>query len=309
MTSTMPPGGGSAATVSDAPRRSQPAPDRRRRRVQPLPSPTTGRVSPSSAAIARPMLALLPVVTFLLPAIFVSFARTPTYTAEARMLVGGFDVESQAVPGFVEAARTLAETYSRLVETELIVEPVAEALGLDPSEVAGHISATSVPESSIIRVEGSASNSEAAIAFAQAAAIALEDYTGGRGAGTDDAALDEYEQAVLELRSAEAEEQRLSAATGAGAADVQAQAAAASERARLRVDSLRAQYAGTGSGRSSQVQLIGQATDTGSDRQSTLMLAVGASVILGLIAGMALVTAVVNREVAASREAGARGRS
>lgn len=273
--------------------------------MDPVPSPTTGRVSPSSAAIARPLLVLLPVITFLIPALFVSLARTPTYTAEARLLVGGNTVEAQAVPGFVEAARTLAETYARLVETAVISRPVEELLGLDPGAAGGHISASSVPESSIIRVKGTATNRDAALAYAEAAATALEEYT--EGSSTPEEVLDDFEQAIVDFRAAEREQARLRAEAATSPSEdaqrVLAQAEAATERARLRVDELRERYASRSGGSGTRVQLIGEAVDAGSDRSSSVMLAVGGSLVLGLIAGMALVTTVVNRSVVARREA------
>src|SRR5206468_5370899 len=101
------------ATIPQLPTR--PAPPRRSRRTDPVPSPVTRRVAPSAAAIARPLLVLLPVLTFLVPSLLVAFAKEPVHTAEARLLVGGFDAQSQAIPGFVSATESLASTFARLV--------------------------------------------------------------------------------------------------------------------------------------------------------------------------------------------------
>src|SRR5439155_19556191 len=149
-----------------------------------IPSPVTGRVAPSAAAIARPLLVLLPVLTFLFPSLVVAFTKEPVHTAEARLLVGGFDAQAQAIPGFVSAAQSLASTYARLVGTPAIADGVLADLKLPKGSANGHISATSVPQSSIIRVEGTGKNRAEALRYAQAAADGLLSYA-RRTAGGD----------------------------------------------------------------------------------------------------------------------------
>lgn len=280
-------------------------------RVEPLPSPVTGRVSPSAAVIARPLLVILPVVTFLVPALLLALTQPPTYTAEARLLVGGFDVRAQAVPGFVEAARTLASTYSRLVETPTIAEPVAEALDLPRSEVDGHISASSVPESSIIRVEGSAADSDRAVELAAAASEALLNYSGStrQSASAAEELLAQFEEASQVFTTADAERARIAAAVEASAspsAALRQQLALAESRAaaaRLRADTLAQRYAELEQGgpASGGIDLVAPAVATGNDRSATIQLAIAAAVGLGLVVGVALATMVVNREVSQGR--------
>jgi hypothetical protein len=285
-----------------APRRDRP------RRLDPMPSPVTGRVSPSAAAIARPLLVLLPVLTFLIPSLFIAFTRTPEHTAEARLLVGGFDVQAQAVPGFVEAARTLASTYARLVSTPAIIDPVAKKLKVDPGDVSGHISATSVPESSIIRVEGDADNAQDAVRFADAAATALKNYAGGsRGAATD--VLKEFQNASRANASAQSNLDRINRAVQASAdpppalREQQALAQAQADAAKLQADTLAQTYADARQGGSGQVQVVAPASYVGDNRRSMVQLAVAASVFLGLIVGVALATIVVNQAASRRRSA------
>src|SRR5690606_4040141 len=123
--------------------------------------------------------------------------------------VGSFDVEAQAVPGVVEASRSLAETYSRLIQTDAIVARTAEILGVDPDQVQGSIGASSIPNASIIRVEATAAGAPAAAARANAAAEALVEYAAG---GADDQDLQaQYDEALLEHARARAEVERLNA--------------------------------------------------------------------------------------------------
>ncbi|MCU1373657.1 MAG: hypothetical protein JWO68_943 [Actinomycetia bacterium] len=306
-------GGVSAAPMpqlgtSRTPRADGPRP----RRIEPMPSPATGRISPSAAAIARPFLLLLPVLTFLVPSLFVAMTRTPVHTADARMLVGGFDVEAQAMPGFVTASQSLAATYARLVATPAIAAPVAKALNLPEDQVSGHISATAVPESSIIKVEGTASDATKATRYARAAADALLKYASGT-TDTNSAAdvLRQYSQASAQQAAAQRTLQRYDAAVQASPNPSdsllaqQAQAQGQADTAKLKSDSLAAKYtalsnAGASSG---HVQLVAPATYSGDNRRSMLELAIAGSVGLGLVAGIALATFVVNQQAGGERRA------
>ena len=281
----------------------------RTRRVQPLPSPSTGRVAPSAAAIARPFLVLLPILTFLIPSLFLAYSATPTHTAEARILVGGFDPQANAVPGFVAASESLAATYSRLIGTPAIVDQVAKALDLDPSQVRGHISASPVPDSSIIRVDGSADNEQDATRFADAGAKALEKYaTGTIASQSAGQLLSDYQQASQDVASANATLNRVNRALDANPNDAtllgqQATTQAAVDAAKLKADALAQRYSKflENTGGSSNVQLVSPATYQGDNRQSMVQLAVAASVGLGLVVGIALATLVVNQEANRAR--------
>lgn len=283
------------------------SPSRGDRQLTPGVSRPTQRITPSQAVVARPMLVALPILVLLVPLLALALARQPVHSAEARLLVGGFNVEAQAVPGFVEASRTLAETYSRLVPTRAVTERVAEILQIDLQAVDGHVDATSVPESSIIRIIGTGSDEGEAIRFAAAAAQALEDYAdqSGQLASTEEL-LDEYRQASVVLNTATARrdalKQQYDARTAAGSvteADLQAltEAEADVDRADLEAQTLAATYGDqrTNSGSSGNIDLIAPADATGTDRASSLQTAIAAPVILGLIAGIALATLVANR--------------
>jgi hypothetical protein len=269
--------------------------------------PAARRLTPSQAVVARPFLVVVPVLVLLVPALLVALARPPVHSAESRLLVGGLNVEAQAVPGFVEASRTLAETYSRLVPTRAIEERAAEILNLDVEDVEGHIDATSVPESSIIKITGTGDDSEDAVRFAAAAAEALEDYA-DQSATTEEieTLLEEFRQASLTLNQVlatrDALDRQYNARVDAGSAtqaDVDALTAAQADvdSARLEADTLASAYTelrelSTGSG---NIDLIAPASYDGDDRSRNLQLAIAAPVLLGLIAGVALATLVANR--------------
>ena len=286
---------------------------------QPAPgAPPAHRITPSQAVVARPMLVALPILVLLVPLLVLALARQPVHSAEARLLVGGFNVEAQAVPGFVEASQTLAETYSRLVPTRAITERVAETLQLDVDQVEGHVDATSVPESSIIRIIGKGDDDGEAIRYAAAAAQALEEYADQSGQlASSETLLDEYRAASVTLNTATARRDELQrqydARTAAGTVtqtDLEALTAAEADvdRANLEAQTLAATYGEqrTNSGGSGNLDLVAPADATGTDRRSSLQTAIAAPIILGLIAGIALATLVANRRglPAASTHAG-----
>jgi capsular polysaccharide biosynthesis protein len=274
-----------------------------------MPSPATGRVSPSAAAIARPFLVLLPILTFLIPSLFLAYSATPTHTSEARILVGGFDPQANAVPGFVAASETLAATYARLIGTPAVVDEVAKALDLDPAQVRGHIGASPVPDSSLIRVDGTADNRRDATRFADAGAEALEKYATGTVASTSAGQLlTDYQQASQDVASANVTLTRVSRALQANPNDAtlirqQASAQAAVDAAKLKADALAARYSTflENTGGSANVQVVSPATYQGDNRHSMVQLAIAASVGLGLVVGIALATLVVNQEATRAR--------
>jgi hypothetical protein len=223
------------------------------------------------------------------PALLLVLTRQPVYGAESRLIVGDLGAGSQAI----QSAQALAETYSRVVDSDVIVTRVAEELDLAPAAVQGHISASAIPESALIRIEADAANAADAILLADAAAVALQEYAaGGEGGDT----LDQYEQAVREQRAAELEEARLNATPGPEAARLVGDAQAAAARARLRVQGLAARYADAGG--ANAMRIIGDAVGTGSNRRSQLQLSAAGSLVLGLMLGAALATFVVNRQTA-----------
>jgi hypothetical protein len=256
------------------------------------------RIPPSAAVVARPLLVLLPVLTFLVPGCVLAFTQPATYTSETRLIVAGFDVQAAAVPAFVEASRNLAETYGRLVDTELVIGPVAEKLNLPRGEVAGHISGSPIPESAIIRIEGSSDDPDRAEELSAAAADALAEFTSGTGGADDAELLKAYEAAARDRAAATNVRDRTQAAAEA-TPSAENQAALATAEAALAAASLRADRAAdrfnAASGGGSQLQRVGPALEATSNRRSRVQLTIAGSVLLGLVAGVALATVAVNR--------------
>lgn len=137
----------------------------------------------------------------LLGALLLPLLKTPTVTAESRLVVGDQSLEAQAVPGYVTATQQLATTYARLVSSD----GIKAAAGNDAV-----ITATPIPESVVIRIDATAATSEQAIHAADIAAQALIEAVAASG-GAD--ALARTQRALIQARTAQRQaDDRLSAA-------------------------------------------------------------------------------------------------
>lgn len=256
------------------------------------------RISPSTAIVTRPRLVALTVLAFLVPSVFVTLVSSPTYTSEARLLVAGFNVQASSIPGFVEASRVLAETYARLVDTSVIITPVAKELRIPETQVGGKISASSIPDSALIRVEGRANNPDAAKRLAASAAKALETYAASLSPSAD-SLLSTYRDTSVALAKATVAQEQARAALAAKPGDVDLRestdkAEAEVSALQLALDQAASNYRGKDS-QSGVVEIISPATDAWSDRKSKLQLALLGPLLLGTIAGVALATLSANR--------------
>jgi capsular polysaccharide biosynthesis protein len=88
--------------------------------------------------------------------------RDPVYTAANQLNVGTLDAQTQAVPGYVEAAKSLASSYSRLAVTDDVLAPVGQKVGLSAKGVKGLVSVTPVTDNPIITVRAEGSSEPAA---------------------------------------------------------------------------------------------------------------------------------------------------
>ena len=86
---------------------------------------------------------LLPILVFVPVAGVVAAKRTPTYTAEARLMVGRLNISTPgAVQGFATAAQDLASTYPLVIDADGVVNPVARQLRTTPADVRSRLSAS-----------------------------------------------------------------------------------------------------------------------------------------------------------------------
>lgn len=92
--------------------------------------------------------------------------RPVVYTGETRLAIGKGAMSALNIPGYPTAAKEMASNYSRWVTDQ-------GTSGIKPPPGTISLSASPIPESSILRIEAKATDPEVATAASQAAADAL----------------------------------------------------------------------------------------------------------------------------------------
>jgi capsular polysaccharide biosynthesis protein len=247
------------------------------------------RLTVSSAVRNNWLVFLLPIVFLVSAAVVAGMLRSPTYTAETRLAVGGLDASSPASNSdFAAAASSLAQTYGRSIQGDAVVSAVARKTGSSPEAVRAHISAFTVPSTPLFSVTATAGSPGTAIALANLASRSLS-------AAADDATRDLASPLLEQYRKAELASQRIERevrflqATGQGEELVAAKAKLAI--AETRAASAREAFV-AGEQRQQAlavpIQIIERANSASSDRFSVLQLWIFIALALGLIVGTAL---------------------
>ena len=248
-------------------------------RVNGAPS-AAGSPSPLQAISRHPFLTLLPILLMVGGALAFGLERKPIFTSEARLGVGELSPSAQTAAGIVEANQQLASAFSRAIDAQRVLAPVAGELGLTTAEVERRLDATPVPESPVLVVSGTGPSKAEAVALTQVGTSALVRYI--RALGDTDA---EAERLLRELTEARREVERLRAETLEPAASPELEAA------ELRAQSLRAQYLDTTqSPGATPITVLNPAGSATNDRRKVLHLAIVVAVLAGIAVGAALAT-------------------
>ena len=282
------------AAVSDEPAPAAPE-DLRGARPALVPPQFAG---PVVSVLVRPLYVIVPTLVLLVGALAYTAHKAPSYTADARLIVGRQDAPANAIPGYVGATQVLASDYARLVSSQGVESRLATALSLPARDVSGQVSASPIPQSSLISVQATGATAARAVSLANAATQALIDYVNQTVAGSNQSAtlLDRYNQAELSLLTAQAKvtssQTALTLATArrddAGVlratSDLNAaQAAVAADQ--LQVTATGAAYnTAVSNGDAAPLTVVSPAAGAGSNRKSNVE-AYGA---LGLVAGLVL---------------------
>jgi capsular polysaccharide biosynthesis protein len=263
------------------------------------PPPPEGASAWAEAGDSRPGVAsairnnwvafLLPIVILVSAAVVAGLLRSPTYTAETRLAVGGLDASSPASNSdFAAATASLAQTYGRSIQGDEVATAVARATGTSPEYVRAHVSAFTVPSTPLFSVEATASSPQAAIALANLASEALSQ-------AADKATQDIVSPLLRRYRRAEIDQQRVERnvryleATGQDGDLVAAQADLAI--AETRAASTREAFVAGQQRQQSlavPIQVIERANAAASDRVGVLELWIFVGLVLGVILGTAL---------------------
>jgi capsular polysaccharide biosynthesis protein len=248
---------------------------------------------------------VLVVLAFALLGAYVGHERKPVYTASSSLSVGLLDLTTQSVPGFAVGGEVVAGGFSRAVQTDAIVVPVARKLQIPPNEVRARISSTPVPDSPIFSVSATGTSSAQAVQLANAVSAAMVTY--GRARSNSSAAfarlLAQYRAAVRQRDKARNRvstiRARLSGSSTTGTQTTAAsssgngtlgQAKADLQAQQLRVDSLADAYRTRASapGATAAIQPLVNAQGASSDRGSRMQLYGALGALAGLCVGVAL---------------------
>jgi uncharacterized protein involved in exopolysaccharide biosynthesis len=223
--------------------------------------------------------------------------RDAVYTAEAELSVGRVDVATQAIPGFVAAARTLADTYSRAMSARPVVNEISGKTGLSKSEVLERITAAPIPETATMQVFAEGGSSGRAVTIANVASKTLVDYTRktNRFNPQTQALLRRYRRAAADFSRAQIAR---TAADRSGSLAEQTAAQARVLEAKLQMKATASLYGSSQAGQASPntLLLLAPAGTAESDRDSTLQRAGFAGAVGGIIVGAFLALILWRRE-------------
>lgn len=219
----------------------------------------------------------------------IGLTRTPTYTSSIDVAVGGNGLGGSSVPGYVQAIETLAGNYSRAIKRPSITDPIAAASGLSSGQVASRLSATPIPNSSIIRLDVTGDDEDSTIALANTAGEEFVKATAKDTAQTTgQLPLKLVREAELAVLKARRTLRQVRARTASDTSNAVLDAEAALSAQEVRADTLRTQYGQT---RQSTVpvglEVVRPTTSATSDRKRTLILylllggLIGSVIVLG----------------------------
>jgi hypothetical protein len=134
--------------------------------------PAEGFQSIGRSALSHPALVGFLLVIGLAAGAVAGYEHPVTYTAQAKLIVGRTSgLAEDEVPGLAAAVQGLASDYARLITATNVVS--ATEAKLHTSTLPGTLSASPIPQSSVINVQASASSEAVAISLANAGAAAL----------------------------------------------------------------------------------------------------------------------------------------
>lgn len=237
--------------------------------------------------------AVLPVIILLGIAVAIGLIRSPEYTSEARLNVGGLSLTQQSLEGYTAAVQQLAIAYSRAIDATDVVRPVARQADLSEAQVTTRVSAEPVQGSAVIRILATGGRADEAELLADGAADSLLAYAADLNSGRTaaDRLLLRYRSESVAFRRALAELQR----TPKGASNREA------IQTRVDVTRLQKDAAGflyqqsqAGQATTGLVQKLAPAAPADSDRDRVLLDFIAAGAMAGILIGVGLAVARVN---------------
>ncbi len=240
------------------------------------------------------LLVFLPIVVLVSAALLASLIRTPTYTSEARLNVGGVALTTESIPGYTVAVQFLAISYARAVDATAVVAPVAARLHISPQAVASQVSATPIQNSPVVAIDATSKDPGQAVRLANAMSGALVRYAVHLNSGQSPSRqlLVRYLADSRTLQAANAQVQNAPPHSA-----VQRSAQTRADVARLQLQTTGTLYQQSQAGQSTQnlVQQLTPASPATSDRSSVLQQYAAGGLLAGLLIGVGLAVERANR--------------
>ena len=260
--------------------------------------PTPHPLGPLRPSAIRWPIVVFFVLLFAAGGYYVSTTRSPQYSSTATINVGRTDVRVQALPGYVQGAQALASSYSRIVTSDEIVDPIAKRLGLEPGDVRDRLSATPISGSPIFSISATGDDEQSAIQLAQAATKQMRTYVTQTDKGDNSATelMSQYRKQVRLSSSLDRQIERIRANIRNGVGDPDTQrtrlirAQTDQQTADLRKQSLQSLYVQQIATDTSTagIQVLSPAASATSDKDSTQQKLIAVGAIAGLVVGLAV---------------------
>jgi capsular polysaccharide biosynthesis protein len=255
---------------------------------------------PIATVIRRHLgLVIFPALVLLSAGIGVGAVRSPTYTAQASLIIGGSDPASPNFGGNVSAAGSLAGAYSRTVVATPVVNSISAKLRVSRSTVTSSLSAAPVPDSPAFNIIATGRSARVAVAMANAANTAVLAYvnTLNSSSRSTQKLLAAYEAASVKVNH----DNTVLAAAGRNPGDTAAINAARAQRDRdqLIFNSLGSAYnaALQANPPTTGVSVLTTASSATSDRKSTIELLGFIGLVVGALLGVALAVLAGSRQI------------
>lgn len=247
-------------------------------------------------------LVLIPVVLLVGIGLAFGLLRAPQYTATANLSVDFGAQNPSSLSGSVTAAQALAESYARAIDATPVVLQVSRKTATPRNEVTDHISASPIPDSTVVKVSGTAESANAATKLANVSATALTRYIATLNGTRQGSApvLAQFRQAESVYQDRLSHQEELAARVEANPSDEAAAGELREARVKTQVALLKKNSVGELYGASQQayvapLRFLNVASSASSDRLSRLQLLGFIGLVAGLAVGAALATVKANR--------------
>jgi hypothetical protein len=254
---------------------------------------------PLEAFLRHPIIAILPVLLLAGGAVYLGVERDPEYTAKARVNVGRTDVPAYTLQNVVIGNQAIAASYSRVVGTEPVTTRAGRVSGVGAGEAQDRLSASPVPQSTLIQVEATGTNERDAVALANAGAESLIRYVQRvERQGGSRVLLDRFRAAQRRVSRLERRVQSLSSGNNAKKnrdklQDAQVDLDAARLTAQNAANTYRLNEGASPA--SASLSLIAPAAEADSDYREKLEQLILLGVVGGLVIGLGLALLRANR--------------